>query len=304
MNNYKLPSYGKVLAIGHRAISDIFKGPVVIQEKVDGSQFSFGLINGELHARSKGQQLVIDAPEKMFSLAIEQIKARVSLLREGWIYRCEYLKAPKHNTLAYERTPTGNLVLFDAHPDSEGQGFTDPQQLRQEAENINVEPVPVLFEGEVRSQDQLAELLESDSILGGCKVEGVVAKNYHTFNSMDGRFCVGKFVSERFKEKHAKDWKKSNPATKDVVQMLIEELRTEARWEKAKQHLREAGLLEESPKDIGSLIKEVQKDVKEEEEDYIKEALFKHFWPQIQRSITHGLPEWYKEQVMKNAFNQ
>ena len=42
-----LTSYPKVYQLGHKAVLDIFSGPVVIQEKIDGSQFSFGLVGGE-----------------------------------------------------------------------------------------------------------------------------------------------------------------------------------------------------------------------------------------------------------------
>lgn len=299
--DYKLPSYPKVLAIGHRLIANLFRGPVVVQEKVDGSQFTFGLREGEVFCRSKGKQLVLDAPEKMFSRAVASVLNRADNLREGWVYRAEYLNGPKHNTIAYKREPIGNLVLFDAHPDESGHGFLPPDQLREEALRIGVEPVAVLYEGEISSPEELKVLLATDSALGGHKVEGVVVKNYHQFTA-DGHYCVGKLVSEEFKEKHQGEWRKSNPSSKDVVQRLILELRNENRWEKAIQHLRDDGLLDESPKDIGALIKEVQRDVLDEEGPHIRDVLFRHFWPQVQRGIIAGLPEWYKERVMGHAF--
>lgn len=33
-------SYPSIYALGHRAIVDLLKGPVFIEEKIDGSQFS------------------------------------------------------------------------------------------------------------------------------------------------------------------------------------------------------------------------------------------------------------------------
>jgi len=59
----------------------LFDGEVTIEEKVDGSQFSFGLIDGELQCRSHNQQLVIDEPEKMFA---PTQKSKETLLREGF----------------------------------------------------------------------------------------------------------------------------------------------------------------------------------------------------------------------------
>src|SRR5579872_4175597 len=111
MNDNHISSYPQIFAIGHRSIKDIFSSPVVIEEKVDGSQFSAQRINGELLCRSKGKEIVIDAPEKMFAKAVEA--AQSCDLHDGWIYRCEYPQSPKHNTLAYSRTPVKHLIVFD-----------------------------------------------------------------------------------------------------------------------------------------------------------------------------------------------
>ena len=104
-------SYPSVYAIGHKAISNLFVGPVVVEEKVDGSQFSMALLDGVLVCRSKGAQLVVDAPEKMFQRAVDV--ARSLQLTPGWVYRCEFLGKPKHNTLAYARIPERHLIVFD-----------------------------------------------------------------------------------------------------------------------------------------------------------------------------------------------
>ncbi len=72
-----------------------------MEEKVDGSQFSFGIFNGEIKCRSKGAQLVIDAPEKMFIPAVNVVRELAPLLKDGWTYRGEFLGRPKHNTLCY-----------------------------------------------------------------------------------------------------------------------------------------------------------------------------------------------------------
>ena len=104
-------SYPKVYNLGHPAISELFSDPVVVQEKVDGSQFSFGIIDGELKCRSKGAEIFLDNPEKMFEKAVEAIK-ELSLM-DGWTYRGEFLRGPSHNTLKYNRTPRHNIILFD-----------------------------------------------------------------------------------------------------------------------------------------------------------------------------------------------
>ena len=84
-----IPSYPEIYAIGHRQIREIFSGPVVIEEKIDGSQISLSRIGGELNMRSKGKDIIIDAPEKMFNAAVETAKSLN--LHDGWVYRGEYL---------------------------------------------------------------------------------------------------------------------------------------------------------------------------------------------------------------------
>src|SRR3990167_136998 len=101
--------YPSIWNIGHRNIKEIFQDTVLIEEKVDGSQFSFGMFEGELKCRSKGSHLNSDYPEKMFSIAVQNVKTLD--LKNGWTYRGEYLRVPKHNSLAYDRIPKNNIVL-------------------------------------------------------------------------------------------------------------------------------------------------------------------------------------------------
>ena len=104
-------SYPSVYALGHMAISELLLDPVIVEEKVDGSQFSFGRFDGDLKLRSKGKDIIPDAPEKMFQKAVDTVMALD--LVDGLTYRGEYLSKPKHNALAYERVPKGNVIIFD-----------------------------------------------------------------------------------------------------------------------------------------------------------------------------------------------
>lgn len=294
-------SYSSIFHLGHRAVNELTLVPCIVQEKVDGSQFSFGVFGGEIRVRSKGAQLYVEAPEKMFTQAVETVKALTPTLHDGWTYRGEYLSKPRHNVLAYDRVPKGNIILYDITcGDSE---FLDYETVQVEGDRIGLEVVPTYFSGTV-TLDLIRDLLSTISVLGGTKIEGVVVKprDYSLFG-VDKKVLMGKFVSEAFKEIHAGVWKKDNPTQGDFLQTLIERIKTPARWQKAVQHLREAGTLEESPRDIGPLIKEVQADLIKEAQDEVKEALFKHFWPAILRSSTGGLPEWWKGELLKEQFN-
>jgi len=292
-----ISSYPKVHAIGHKQILELFDGPVLVEEKIDGSSFSMMRKDGELFCRSRGKDLVIDAPEQMFIRAVETAKGLD--LHDGWTYRCEYLSKPHHNTLTYGRIPNQHLILFDIAIGLED--YMTPADKQVEAKRIGLEMVPVFYEGHVESLGQLLGFLDTASVLGNVKIEGIVVKNYAKF-TRDGKVMMGKYVSEKFKESHRTAWKKTSPQQGDVLQSLIESFATEARWEKAIQHLREKGELEGSPRDIGPLIKEIPEDIKAECEDDIKDALFRWAFPHIRRGATKGFPEFYKSRLAKAAF--
>lgn len=296
-----LHSYPSIFNMGHRAVADLLKGPVIVQEKVDGSQFSFGLVNGQLYCRSKGAILNIEAPEKMFKAAVDSVKAIAPLLHEGWAYRGEYLAKPKHNALAYERVPTGHIILFDINTGEEAYLYYD--DVVREAKILGYEVVPLIYAGVIDNLELFRSFLQHTSILGGQKVEGVVVKpsEYNQFGQ-DKKCLMGKFVSEEFKEVHQHAWKEANPSTGDIVVMLGVEYGTQARWQKALIHLKEKSLITDTPQDIGLLFKEVNQDVLKECQDEIKQKLFDYAWNHISRSLTRGMPQWYKDQLLKKQF--
>lgn len=295
-------SYPKIYNLGHAALKDLLDGTILIEEKVDGSQFSFGRFGNDLRVRSKGVEMRIEAPENMFSKAVDWVKANADKLVDGCTYRAEYLQKPKHNTLAYDRAPENNLIIFDINFAEEA--YSHPLMKFEYAKALGLEVVPSLYFGEGKdfNIEQLTTMLERVSILGGAKIEGVVIKNYSKFGP-DKKVLMGKHVSEQFKEMHSGDWKERNPTSGDVMSLLAEKYRSPARWAKAVQHLKEAGLLTDSPKDIGALMNEVKRDVSEECAEEIKEQLFKFALPRVIRSVANGLPEWYKNQLLAKQFD-
>lgn len=292
-------SYPSIFALGHKAIADIFQDSVIIEEKLDGSQCSWGRFDGELRVRSKGCQLNIEAPEKMFQRAVDVIQTLP--LHDGWTYRGEYLAKPKHNTLAYNRAPKNNLIVFDINTGREE--YMSYEDKAKEADRLGLEVVPLIYQGMVTDLQMFRSFLDRESVLGGQKIEGVVVKNYARFGK-DKHVLMGKFVSEAFKETHQGAWREANPTRTDVIQQLIMEYRTPARWAKAVQHLKETGKLEGTPKDIGLIMGAVFPDIEKECKEEIQEKLYNAFKDQLRRGVAAGLPEWYKEQLLKEQFNE
>lgn len=306
-------SYPSIFAIGHRALAELLLDPVIVEEKVDGSQFSFGVFTQEpgtdgdecpppeLRVRSKGATMISDAPEKMFTKAVESVRQRAALLHPNWTYRAEYLAKPKHNALTYNRVPEGHLMVFDINMGHEE--YMSYADKAAECKRVGLECVPLVYEGRIESAEQFRAMLDRESALGGPKIEGVVVKNYGRFGA-DKKALMGKFVSEAFKEIHSREWKDANPGQKDVLTKLVDELRSPQRWAKAVQHLRERGALTDSPRDIGPLIHEVQADIRKEAVEHVAERLVAWAMPHVMRGAVGGLPEWYKEALLKRQFEQ
>jgi hypothetical protein len=303
-----LPSIPKIYALGQRHNSAIFEDLVQVEEKIDGSQFSFGVVNGKVECRSKGQPIDPSDPG-MFKLAYSNAvgaiqgvlyKSGHTISLEGLTFQCEYLAKPKHNILAYSRVPKGNLVLFDVRqPDGT---YASIQTREMWATELGIEVVQVFYQGFLpvtTNFDNFAEYHSRESQLGGVKVEGVVVKNYfqvHPEAETSKAPVTAKIVAPAFKEKRASI--PGNPGkvgVTDIVEKLTNCLRTEARWLKAIQHLREAGKLVNDNKDIGPLCKEIQADILAEETDWIKQRLFDEFSKQILNGTVVGFAQFYQK---------
>lgn len=284
----------KIYTLGHRNAQGILDGEIIVQEKIDGSQFSFSLQNGALECRSKSAVINLSAPG-MFKAAVDTaaLIASRNLLLEGRVYQCEYLSKPKHNVLSYARIPKSHLVLFDIQY-LDG-GYALPGDVRLIAEGWGLEPVPELYRGEACGFPKEIQdaLLQRESVLGGVKIEGFVIKNYDKLHAeSESGFLTAKVVAPEFKEKHAHS--PLNAKANSPVESIINHYRTEARWLKAIQHLREAGRLVNGPEDIGPLMRELAEDFLVEEKAEIAEQLFEVFGKQLVKGISNGFPEFYK----------
>jgi len=301
----KIPSYPKIFHLGSPYIPDLFKGEVEVTEKIDGSMFCFGVDSeGHLVMRSKGQEIFMDSHEKMWDKALEYVQYitpfLMDLVPDTYFYG-EYLRQPKHNTLCYERTPKNNIMLYGVRVNKYAFAPTY-DELKYWATKLELEPVPLVYGGFVQDWNFFEQFLERQSILGNETLEGVVIKNYAVpsrVGSMEEP-SFAKFVRESFKERNKTEWKGNS--TPNKLETFLASFRTEARWEKAIQHLRDAGQLIEEPKDIGILLKEIQHDVFTEEQETIKQELYNIYKEQIGRRAIAGFPEWYKTRLAQKAF--
>lgn len=293
----KTAAFPKILHIGDKQILDLFEGEVEITEKLDGSQFSFGKIDGEVVTRSKGREF--DEPDKLFKPVWEYVHSIADRLPEGIFFYGETLGTPRHSTLAYDRTPKNFFAMFGVYV-AETREYLNYDSIVEWSEKLDVDPVPLLFRGEISQSKILDYVDDTVSYLGGQKIEGVVVKAYKPWlflGQIPLNVMAGKYVTEAFKEVHTKDWSKLNTG-KGKFDVLKENYRSEARWNKAVQHLRDNGELTGTPKDIGGLLKETYLDIENEEKENIKDQLWSIYKSDIMKYATHGLAQWYKEKLV------
>ncbi len=294
----ELSDYSKVHQLYHREIHRMKGHQVVVQEKIDGSQISFGKKDGELFVRSKNRMVDLDSPDKMFANAVEILKNRP--LPDGYVFRGEYLKVPKHSVLAYDRIPKDHIIIYDIEFGDGSNHYLIPEEVELIAFENGFEIVPTFSlpdcSFEHVDQDVIDSLMKHTSILGGQLIEGLVIKCYDVFDSRD-KTLMCKYVRPEFKEMHT--GKSAKPRV-CIVDEIGERLATDARFEKAVQQAFEDGVIVGEPKDIGPLIKILNTDF-EEHVDEIKSLLYANFRKDIMRVASRGFPQWYKAKLLEDS---
>lgn len=298
-------AFPKIFALGTKPVANILDNEVEITEKVDGSQFIFWNINNTLYVRSKGAEISVHSPEKMFTEAVEYAYKLFEngKLPDGYAFYAEYLKKPKHNVLEYSRIPKNHLALFGVYEVASKTFINKYELIQRHAEYLDIDTVPLIYNGKIIAEEVI-NLLNRESFLGKASIEGVVIKSYNEL-LIGGQLLPvtsAKYVSESFKEVHKSSWSKEHTYG-GKWDRFKENHRTEARWQKAVQHLKESGKLKTDPSDIGLLIKEVKEDIIKEEKDNIKDFLWNQFGEDLLRRSTCGLPEWYKAQLALGNIN-
>lgn len=267
-----------------------------VQEKVDGSQFSFMMSQeGELKFRSRGGIIDPAEPQKMFRPAVEFVLGldKEKIIPEA-IYRGEAVGSKRHNKMTYGRAAEG-FVLFDV--EKEGFEYLTPERVMDEAGHLGLDFAPIYRElepGRTYTEDLFQEDCKNESVLGG-KIEGVVIKNYNKRFSDSGGLMVAKWVTPEFREVMTKTRIVKQYDT--ILSKLVEKYKTEARYHKALQHLREAGEIEDSMKDVGKLLKELSIDFERECKEVIKDELYDYYRKPLVNGVKNDLPNWYRKEL-------
>lgn len=297
-------SYGSIININKAGPVLVSPAELVIQEKVDGSQFRFQEVmnetdtNSVLLCWSRGNRLSLDSPPAMFALAVGTVVKlhQEKKLLPGAVYIAEAVTSRRHNVINYERIPTGGLVLLDVYaaPD----GWMGAEFVKFHGEQLGLEVAP--YKGSIAPGQvvDIATLIAQSaaevSLLGG-PVEGLVVKSFANQVNRFGESWKWKVINPSFSE--TKSQPKAPQA--DWVAVLGSSLANPIKWQKALMRLTEQGLTNGTSRDIGVLVKLVQADVdKEDREELLLEA-----WSRLRKTVlansVKGLAEWYQGQLLQ-----
>lgn len=292
-------SWPKIYALGSKEVLDILKYEVDVTEKIDGSQIGFGIVDGELVIRSKGAYINPALPPKMFRSAVSYIISIKNGLNPDFFYYGECLETPRHNKLKYERVPMHNVALYGIREDDMFLGY---EFVAHEARRLGFDIVPLLHNKRV-TPNELDELLQTTKSFLGGEIEGLVIASPYFMPGEREPFMQAKLVRQAFKEVKSRRERKAvqKGGIEESVQEAFQQFCTEARWDKAIQHLREDGKIVGSNTDIGPIIKEIQKDVMEEEGEYVKEMLWTLYRKRFLTAVVDGFPKYYQNLLLEAA---
>jgi len=303
-----MQKYVKIVHID-QAINLIESGhDIYIQEKVDGSQFRIEITADTYTVGSHN----VDSPNgnlgKMYNAAIIGAKDLIDgiqgFLRDQKDMRvnifAEALAKPKQNTLVYSRVPKNNFVIFDIMLDGK---YLETPEAKAFLDLVNVsdkyEFVPTLAIVQHVDINEMDNLIKTTmSFLGGEFIEGVVLKNYHVYHEepyMFGQPLFVKYVRADFRERNRDNWAKENPNS--IYTALNNVLSKKAIWDKALLHAKEDSKLTNRMQDMSFLSKDVAEDFFLENEDIVKETLFRFYKKDMARWILQGLAEYYKQKI-------
>lgn len=268
------------------------------EEKIDGSQLSILVNNDKLEFYNKHKP--INDTNSVFQKAIIMLKCKYqdkNILNGNYIYHGEAVCNLRHNVNVYERTPKYYFIVYDIY-DCVDKKYLSLELKHAECDRIGIGYVPVLYHNDdpdcnpYKKAEELIQNIENGSILSclGGVPEGIVLK-HHAF-VFKGKTTATKlkYVTNAFKERHKGKQSKVNLSADEFIERLGKEFNTEARFQKAYQHLKENG----KEVDIHKIIGELDTDFDKEYMEEIMMLLWSEFSPIIKKHARKDVGEWYK----------
>ena len=208
--------YQHLERFGTTEVQNIELGELYVFPKIDGTNASVWLYNGEIQAGSRKRHLTLDADNAGFYAWVKKQSNLLEYLQENPKHRLYGEWLVPHSLKTYKEDAWRNFYVFDVATDKGKSEIMhesedkvkhlpyDEYKPLLEAKGINfIAPISIIINA---SYEQLVDQLMKNVFLiedGKGVGEGIVIKNYE-FKNKYGRNTFAKIVTSEFKEKHSK----------------------------------------------------------------------------------------------------
>lgn len=199
-----IQAYHHVERLGGDECEGLLDGHVFVEEKLDGANASVALLPDRgLVIATRNQTISVGGdPPTGFRGLVEYVLRHPGIggflqIHPDLVLRGEWM-CP--HTVLYDKAAYNHLYVFDI--ETQDGSFVPLGQYRQELEGLGIRTAPLIAELDSPTIEDLAELVNGPSALGGADREGIVVKRYGYVNKY-GRTAWGKLVALEFKQKTA-----------------------------------------------------------------------------------------------------
>lgn len=222
---------------------------IVIQEKIDGANFSICYDTEENCIKAFSRRKILDFKENLRgawnwsqTLDVEKVK---SVLGNNLILFMEWLVP---HSVKYPQDKYNQAYCYDIY-DTETEQYLTQDIVKEKVNKLGLIYVPVFYQGKFISWEHIKEFV-GQTQMGGEYGEGVVVKNQTKLNNPNTRLpFYTKIVCEQFCETKAhKDSKPVDMAKireRERLQSLTENIVTKARVQKLINKMVDEGILHE-----------------------------------------------------------
>jgi hypothetical protein len=290
-----------VVRLGHKSTMGVLSegDNIVIQEKIDGANASFRQVGGELVSFSRNRQLSEDNTLNGFYQFVKELEGRIQL-GEGLILFGEWTNPHKVKYPEHQK----KFFLFDIYDTNEGK-YLPFSTVKRVANALNLNLVPVFYEGEYKGFDHLQSFVgktELGGMLGDIPTgEGIVVKNTDYTDRFGNQMFV-KLVTDAFREVQKQKAPKDPKVEATQEQKFVDQTVTTARIEKFLHKFVDEGILDEQfgIEDMGTILKNmntrIHEDIMKEESDLLPEQ---HDEKQLRKAISRTVANTVKRIIDK-----
>lgn len=225
--------YPKVKTLGSKENVGIWAGKVYVEEKIDGANFRFGILDDVFRIGSRNVDLTNVNPKdypKRFRPAIMYAMEIKDNLEPNMIY---FAEATIPHSIQYDFSKMPPIIGFDIY-DAVKCRFLNYDEKIKLFEKADIEVVPLVkVLNDMPTKDELENIIPMSKFYDG-SAEGVVFKNYEAQ-------IFAKLVSEKFKEVRKDVFGRTKKEMKDDTVKFVEYAFSPARIEKKIYELMDEG---------------------------------------------------------------